>query len=50
MKQLIKGEIPDFLTKFVLHKQPKVWDDISPIRQQLREHILNEQNVGLWQR
>lgn len=44
MKQLTKGETPDFLTKFIVHKQPKVWDDISPIRQQLRKHILDEQN------
>lgn len=44
MKQLVKGEIPDFLTKFITHNQPKVWDDINPIRQQLRKHILNEQN------
>ena len=44
MKQLVKGETPDFLTKFITHNQPKVWDDISSIRQQLRKHILNEQN------
>lgn len=44
MKQLVKGETPGFLTKFIAHKQPKVWDDISPIRQQLRKHILEEQN------
>lgn len=44
MKRLIKGETPDFLTKYLIHKQPKVWDDIRPIRQQLRKYILEEQN------
>ena len=44
MKQLVKGETPDFLTKFITHNQPKVWDDISSIRHQVRNHILNEQN------
>lgn len=44
MKQLVKENVPKFLTKFVLQKQPKVWEDISPIRQQLRKHILDEQN------
>lgn len=44
MKRLIKDEVPDFLTKFILHRQPKIWEEIAPIRQQLREHILEEQN------
>lgn len=44
MKQLVKGDVPDFLTKFILHQQPKVWEDISPIRPLLRKHILDEQN------
>lgn len=44
MKQLVKGKTPDFLTKFITHKQPRTWEDITPIRQQLREYILNEQD------
>lgn len=44
MKQLIKGEVPDFLVKFLLHKRPKTWDDTTPIRQELREYILKEQS------
>ncbi len=44
MKQLIKEEVPDFLNKFISHHCPKTWDEIAPIRQQLRGHILKEQN------
>lgn len=43
MKQLVKGSAPDFFTKFITHKQPKSWEDMGPIRQELREHILTEQ-------
>lgn len=43
MKQLTKGGIPEFLTKYILRKSPRHWDEISPIRQELREHILMEQ-------
>lgn len=32
MKQILKGETPDFLVKFIAHKQPRIWEDISPVR------------------
>lgn len=44
MKQLIKGNAPDFFTNFITHKQPKSWEDMRPIRQELRGHILTEQS------
>lgn len=44
MKRVTKGKTPDFFTKFIVRNHPKVWEDISLIRQQLRSHILNEQN------
>lgn len=44
MKQLTKGETPGILTEFVKRKHPKVWEDINPIRQELRKQILEEQN------
>lgn len=43
MKQMVKGTVPDLLSKFVTHKKPKTWEAISPIRQELRAHILGEQ-------
>lgn len=43
MKQLTKGGTPEFLTKYILRNSPRHWDEISPIRQELREHILKEQ-------
>ena len=43
MKQLTKGGVPEFFTKYILRNSPRHWDEISPIRQELREHILMEQ-------
>lgn len=44
MKQIVKEAAPDFFNTFVAHKKPVNWEDISPIRQELRAHILEEQN------
>lgn len=43
MKQLTKGRVPEFFTKYILRNSPRHWDEIGPIRQELREHILMEQ-------
>lgn len=43
MKQIIKRNAPDFFSKFVAHEKPKTWDEIRPVRQSLRAHILAEQ-------
>lgn len=44
MKDITKTE-PAFYTEFVKKNNPVHWDDIAPIREQLREHMLsNEQN------
>lgn len=43
MKQLTKGGTPEFFTKYILRNNPQHWEEISPIRQELREHILKEQ-------
>lgn len=43
MKQIVKEKVPDFFYKFVEHKKPQTWDETSPIRQELRTHILTEQ-------
>lgn len=43
MKQITKGAIPDFFSQFVAKKEPKTWEDVSPIRKELREYILQEQ-------
>jgi uncharacterized protein (TIGR02646 family) len=44
MKQINKGETPEFFSEFVKKEKPQEWDDIKPIRQMLRQHILTEQN------
>lgn len=43
MKQIIKKSIPGFFSKFVAHNKPRTWDEATPIRSQLRTHILTEQ-------
>lgn len=43
MRQITKVAAPGFFSKFVAQKQPKAWENISPIRKELREHILQEQ-------
>lgn len=42
MKQIVKDVVPDFFNKFVSQKQPKTWEDASPVRKELRKHILQE--------
>lgn len=43
MKQITKNETPAFLSVFLAKKHPSIWDDIAPIRQDLRKYILEEQ-------
>lgn len=43
MKQIAKGAMPEFFSKFVAQNKPKTWEDIRPIRRRLREYILQEQ-------
>ena len=44
MKQIIKGSIPDFFSKFVTHNTLHTWDETVSVRQELRAHILAEQD------
>lgn len=46
MKKIEKGEAPTFFTSFIKKERPKVWNDIAPIRSELREHILKEEQQG----
>lgn len=43
MKQIIKEGTPDFFSKFIAHNNPRTWDESTPVRSQLRTHILEEQ-------
>lgn len=43
MKQIIKGSMPDFFSKFIAQNKPHAWEQTAPIRQQLRTYMLAEQ-------
>lgn len=43
MKQIHKEDAPDFFLDFCHRNRPKVWEDIAPIRKELRGHLLCEQ-------
>ena len=36
MKQIHKKDAPDFFLDFCHRNRPKVWEDIAPIRKELR--------------
>ncbi|GHT71229.1 hypothetical protein FACS189455_2530 [Bacteroidia bacterium] len=45
MKKITKTEEPGFYMNFIKKEKPQKWDDISPVRTQMRMHILEiEQN------
>ena len=46
MQKINKGEPPAFFSDFVKKKNPKEWNDMAPIREQLREHILYNEQQG----
>ena len=43
MKQLNKNGSPLLLEQFKAHNHPQQWNDLNEIRQELRQHILEEQ-------
>lgn len=43
MKKIEKGDAPEFFSEFVAKEHPVGWDDVGPVRQDLRKHILREQ-------
>lgn len=43
MKKIEKGDAPEFFSEFVAKEHPVGWDDVGPVRQYLRKHILREQ-------
>ena len=46
MKHIQKGNAPAFFTDFLKKEKPKEWADPAPIRQQLREYILEHEQQG----
>ena len=46
MQKINKGAPPAFFSDFIKKENPKDWNDIAPIREQLRKHILNNEQKG----
>lgn len=46
MQNINKGNPPDFFLEFVRKTKLKEWNDVAPVREQLREYILQEEQKG----
>lgn len=43
MQKINKGNPPAFFSDFIKKSKPKDWNDIAPIREQLRKYILENE-------
>lgn len=46
MQKINKGNPPAFFSDFIKKSKPKDWNDIAPIREQLRKYILENEQKG----
>lgn len=46
MQRISKGNPPAFFSDFIKKEKPKDWNDVAPIREKLREYILENEQKG----